>query len=105
MGSSRLRDLLAEFRARRDLIVKELAKIGAATCFKPAGAFYAFPKFDVPLDSAALGERLLKEAKVAVTPGRAFGEAGEGHQRLSYAASRETITEGVRRIGEVVGSL
>jgi len=97
--------MLREFRARRDLILSELEKIDRVTCFKPAGAFYVFPRFDVPLDSAALSERLLKEARVAVTPGSAFGRAGEGHQRLSYAASRETIAEGVRRIAETVGKL
>ncbi len=100
-----LREMVAEFRARRDLVMRELAKMDRVSCFKPAGAFYVFPRFDVPLDDAALAEKLLKEAKVAVTPGSAFGEAGAGHQRLSYAASRETISEAVRRIGEVVGRL
>ena len=97
--------MVAEFRARRDLICGELAKIDRVSCFRPAGAFYVFPKFDVPLDDTALGELLLKEAKVAITPGSAFGAAGAGHERLSYAASRETITEGVRRIGEAVAKL
>ena len=55
-----------------------------------------------PIDSSALSERILKEASVAVTPGSAFGAAGEGHLRISYAASRETIAEGVRRIAEVL---
>ena len=100
-----LEAMVREFRARRDLIVKELEAIDRVSVFRPAGAFYVFPKFDVPVDSQTLSERLLKEAKVAVTPGRAFGPAGEGHQRLSYAASRETISEGVRRIAEVVGRL
>ena len=49
-----------------------------------------------------LAERLLQEANVAVTPGSAFGEAGEGHLRLSYAASRETIVESIRRITDVL---
>lgn len=100
-----LQKMVAEFRARRDLILAELSKIDRVSCFKPAGAFYVFPKFDVPLDDATLGETLLQEAKVAITPGSAFGEAGAGHERLSYAASRETITESVRRIGEVVAKL
>ncbi len=100
-----LQKMVAEFRARRDLILKELAKMDRVTCFKPAGAFYVFPKFDVPLDDAALAEKLLKEAKVAITPGSAFGGAGAGHERLSYAASRETITESVARIGDVVAKL
>jgi aspartate aminotransferase len=97
--------MVAEFRARRDLICSELAKIDRVSTFRPSGAFYVFPRFDVPLDDAALGEKLLKEAKVAITPGTGFGNAGARHQRLSYAASRETITEAVRRIGEVVANL
>jgi len=97
--------MVREFRARRDLIVAELEKMERVATFRPAGAFYVFPRFHVPVDSATLSERLLKEAKVAITPGSAFGEAGEGHQRLSYAASRETIVECVRRIAKVVAKL
>ncbi len=100
-----LRKMVTEFRARRNLIAAELAKIDRVTTFRPAGAFYVFPKFDVPLDDSALAEKLLREIKVAITPGSAFGAAGAGHERLSYAASRETITEAVRRIGEVVAKL
>ncbi len=100
-----LETMVAEFRTRRDLIMNELAKIDRVRCFRPSGAFYVFPEFDVPLDDAVLGEKLLQDAKVAITPGSAFGEAGAGHERLSYAASRETITESVRRIGEVVAKL
>ena len=100
-----LRRMVAEFRARRDLICTELEAIDRVTCFRPAGAFYVFPRFDVPLEDAALAERLLKEAKVAATPGSAFGAAGRGHLRLSYAASRETILEGVARTRELVDAL
>ncbi|TLZ75257.1 MAG: pyridoxal phosphate-dependent aminotransferase [Methanobacteriota archaeon] len=97
--------MVAEFRARRDLVMKEVAKIDRLSTDRPSGAFYVFPKVDVRGDSATLCERILKEASVAVTPGSAFGVAGEGHIRISYAASRETITEGVRRIGEVLAKL
>ena len=100
-----LEAMVREFRARRDLIVSELGRIDRVSCFTPSGAFYVFPRFDVPLDDGALGERILQEAKVAVTSGRAFGDAGAGHLRFSYAASRETITEGVRRVGEVLEKL
>ncbi len=97
-----LEAMVAEFRARRDLVMKELAKIDQLSTDRPTGAFYVFPKVDASFDSATLCERILKEASVAVTPGSAFGEAGEGHMRISYAASRETIAEGVQRIGEVL---
>lgn len=97
-----LESMVREFRARRELILEELAKSGRLETFRPGGAFYVFPRVDVPIDDGALSERLLKEAKVAVTPGRAFGPAGAGHIRLSYACSRDTIVEGVRRIREAL---
>jgi aspartate aminotransferase len=100
-----LEAMVKEFRARREIVLKALAKIEAASTSRPGGAFYAFPKIDAAIDSSGLSERILKEASVAVTPGSAFGAAGEGHLRISYAASRETIVEGLRRIGEVVAGL
>jgi aspartate aminotransferase len=94
-----------EVRTRRELVLSALAKIDGLSAFHPAGAFYVFPRLEVGIESAALAERILREANVAVTPGSAFGAAGEGHLRLSYAASRETIVEGIRRIGEVLARL
>ena len=92
-------------RASRDVVLQELKKLDRVSMDRPAGAFYVFPRIDAPVDSATLGERILKEGSVAVTPGSAFGAAGEGHIRISYAASRDTIVEGVRRIGEVLSNL
>jgi len=100
-----LEAMVKEFRARRDLVMAELAKVDRFETFRPTGAFYAFPRFDAKMSSAALGERILKEAKVAVTPGSAFGDAGETHLRLSFAASRETIVEGIHRIRGIVENL
>ena len=100
-----LRAMVDEFRARRDIVLRELKKIDRVSTDRPSGAFYVFPRVNVGLDSATLAERILKEANVAVTPGSAFGEAGEGHLRLSYAASRETIVESIRRIGEVLKNI
>src|SRR3989440_2653518 len=100
-----LQAMVKEFRARRDLVLKELAKIDGLATYHPNGAFYVFPGFEAKIDSATLCERILKEASVAVTPGSAFGEAGEGHLRISYAASRDTILEGLRRIAEIFARL
>ena len=94
--------MVEKLRQRRNYALKRLNGIEGFSCAKPEGAFYVFPKFDLPLDDGALGEKLLAEAKIAVTPGSAFGAAGAGHLRLSYAASRETIEEGVRRLGEAL---
>src|SRR5438046_2828783 len=100
-----LQAMVKEFRARRDLVLKEIAKIDRLATYHPNGAFYVFPRFEAKIDSGTLCERILKKASVAVTPGSAFGEAGEGHIRISYAASRDTILEGLRRIAEIVRGL
>src|SRR5216117_2612725 len=97
-----LKAMVDEFRARRELVIRELKGIDRLSKDRPRGAFYVFPRVDVGMESASLAERILKETNVAVTPGSAFGEAGEGHLRLSYAASRETIVECIRRIGDVL---
>ena len=97
-----LKAMVDEFRTRRDIVLRELKKIDRLSTDRPSGAFYVFPRVDVGIESATLAERVLQEANVAVTPGSAFGEAGEGHLRLSYAASRETIVESIRRIADVL---
>ena len=70
--------------------------------FRSGGAFYFFPRYDEATPAHELSERLLKEGHVAVTPGSAFGTLGEGHLRISYAASRETVRNGIRNMGEVL---
>ncbi len=95
-GVERMR---AEFRARRDLVVAGLAAMPGVTCRVPHGAFYAFPNVTgVPLPTEVLADRLLDEAGVALLSGTAFGAAGEGHLRLSYATSRERLAEGLARM-------
>jgi len=97
-----LKAMVDEFRTRRDIVLRELKKIDRLSTDRPSGAFYVFPRVDVGIESATLAERVLQEANVAVTPGSAFGESGEGHLRLSYAAARETIVESIRRIADVL---
>jgi aspartate aminotransferase len=95
--------MLAEFRARRDLIVAGLNELPGVECITPQGAFYAFPRIaesDHPADK--LADLLLYEAGVACLSGTAFGRYGEGHLRLSYANSRENISKALQRMGEVL---
>jgi aspartate/methionine/tyrosine aminotransferase len=95
-GVERMR---AEFRARRDLVVAGLAAMPGVTCRVPHGAFYAFPNVTgVPLPTEVLADRLLDEAGVALLSGTAFGAAGEGHLRLSYATARPRLAEGLGRM-------
>jgi aspartate aminotransferase len=95
--------MLAEFRARRDLIVSGLNALPAVECVTPQGAFYAFPRVaDTGHPVGALADLLLDEAGVACLAGTAFGQYGEGHLRFSYANSRENITRALERMGEVL---
>ncbi|MFY9823762.1 MAG: pyridoxal phosphate-dependent aminotransferase [Thermoanaerobaculia bacterium] len=93
--------MVAEYRARRDMLVPLLNGIPGFRCRPPLGAFYAFPDVSATFrpgrkDSIALAEYLLEEAGVATVPGAAFG--AEAHLRLSFACSRATLTEGLERI-------
>lgn len=90
-----------EFRKRRDLMHSLLNELPGWTCSKPEGAFYLFPKFESGMNSMQVAEKLLTEAKVAVTPGSAFGSSVDDHLRFSYAASEDVIREGIRRVGTV----
>jgi len=89
------------FRKRRDQIVDLMRSIPGFQCGAPKGAFYVFPKYDYDMTSEKFADLLLKEAKVAVTPGAAFGPSGEKHVRISYAASEKNIVEGMRRINKL----
>ena len=97
----------AEFLARRTLVLDGLARIGLPVPVPPDGAFYVY--FDVRgtgLDAMRFCERALDEALVALTPGNDFGLCGgDAHVRLSYAASRDELTEGLARLGGFVQRL
>jgi len=85
------------YRQRRLLMIDGLSSIPELTLNEPEGAFYCFPAYSLPVPAIDMVS-LLREQGVAVRPGSEFGAAGEGHLRLSYAASSETINEGIRRL-------
>lgn len=93
------------YNQRRRFLLHELENMGL-TCFEPFGAFYTFPsikRFGMTSDEFAT--RLLQEEKVAVVPGTAFGECGEGFLRVSYAYSLESLKEALGRIERFVNRL
>jgi aspartate aminotransferase len=95
--------MLAEFRARRDLVVSGLNELPGVECITPQGAFYAFPHIEeTGYRADELADLLLDEAGVACLSGTAFGRHGENHLRLSYANSRENISRALERMGEVL---
>ncbi|HSL77165.1 MAG TPA: pyridoxal phosphate-dependent aminotransferase [Candidatus Limnocylindrales bacterium] len=98
--------MVVEFKARRDLVVQGLNEINGIRCATPLGAFYAFPDISgTGLSGAEFAERLLTEADVCVLAGTAFGGIGGEHIRISYANSRENLTEALNRIGRFVAGL
>jgi aspartate aminotransferase len=92
--------MMAEFRARRALVVEGLNALPGVSCRMPRGAFYAFPNVTgTGFDADDLARLLLDETGVAVLAGSAFGRVGAGNLRLSYANSRENLTRALDRIG------
>lgn len=88
-----------KYRERRDFIVRRLNELGLP-CHLPNGAFYAFPRVDVTgLDAMTFAQGLLREEKVAIIPGTAFGEGGAGFCRASFSTSFERIHEAMERLG------
>lgn len=98
--------MVAEFRARRDLLVAGLNAIDGVRCQTPRGAFYAFPNVEAaPGTSAELARGLLEDAGVAVLDGASFGAGGAEHLRLSYASSRANLELALERIADYLGRL
>ncbi|MEW5830956.1 MAG: pyridoxal phosphate-dependent aminotransferase [Chloroflexota bacterium] len=96
-------EMVAEYQRRRDVIVAGLNRLPGFTCRKPQGAFYAFPNITgTGKSSSELANFILEQAGVALLPGDAFGEYGEGYLRLSYATSMENIEKGLERIGKAL---
>ncbi len=98
-------EMVGEFRRRRDFIVSRLRASGLFECATPSGAFYVFPRYKTNLPSLELAELLLERAHVALTPGSAFGDGGEGYIRISYATSMENLRTGMDRVEDVLRSL
>ena len=105
-GEPYVRDLRAAYRHRRDQVVRALCDIPGLSLAAPSGGFYAFPRVEGLANSAQLALDLLRETGVALAPGSAFGESGEGHIRLCFAASEEVLGDALDRIrgSQVLGS-
>ncbi len=99
-GDNDVEQMLEEYDARRRIMVAGFNRLGL-TCREPKGAFYAFPCIkSTGMTSDEFCERLLESKKVALVPGTAFGDSGEGFVRASYCYSVEHIKEAISRIEE-----
>jgi aminotransferase len=104
-GEEGMLKMRREYELRRNYIVSGFNELGLE-CFKPRGAFYVFPKIaSTGLTSREFSLQLLREKKVAVVPGSAFGASGDGHVRCSYATSLDQIKIAIQRIGEFCSRL
>jgi len=104
-GDADVRMMAEEYNRRRRFIVDGLHDIGIE-CFEPEGAFYVFPNIGkCGLKSEVFCERLLYESGVAIVPGTAFGDCGEGFARISYAYSVEHITKALEKMDQFVRKL
>lgn len=102
-GESEREKMRVEYEHRRNVIVKRLNALGLP-CFQPRGAFYVFPSIQsTGMSSHDFCTRLLREHRVAVVPGVAFGSCGEGYVRCAYAASMAEIEQAMAAIGTFLG--
>ncbi|MEV4342042.1 pyridoxal phosphate-dependent aminotransferase [Streptomyces sp. NPDC049590] len=101
-----VRAMTGEYQRRRDAVVAGLNALPGVRCPRPEGAFYAFADIrETGLSSAGFSRWLLTEAGVALAPGTAFGAAGEGHVRLSFAAPAALLEEAVERMAAALPRL
>ncbi len=97
-GEKHMKKMVAEYDRRRRLIYEGFTSMGLK-CFEPKGAFYIFPDIrNTGLSSEDFAEELLRRQRVALVPGSAFGECGEGFIRASYATSVDNISGALARI-------
>ncbi len=98
-GAADERRFREAFRERRDHLLTRLDDLPGLRYARPEGAFYVFPRYDLPISSVEVARRLLEEERVAVVPGVSFGPGGERHLRLSYTSPMELLDEAAERFG------
>lgn len=104
-GEDDVQRMRLQYDMRRRYLVEELRDMGL-DCFEPMGAFYVFPSIrSTGLSSEEFASRLLEDQKVAVVPGNAFGESGEGHVRISYSYSMAHLREAMSRMRKFLKKL
>lgn len=104
-GMPEVERMVAEYDKRRQTIVHGFRNMGLS-CFEPRGAFYCFPRIsDLGMTSDEFCNRLLEAEKVAVVPGSAFGDSGEGFIRVSYAYSIDSINKALVKIDRFIQSI
>ena len=94
--------IISEFQKRRNFICDKLNKLNNLSCFKPRGAFYAYPNVSKSgLSGNQFAELALNEYNVAVVPGTSFGETSKDFVRISYANTLSNIEKGITRLSKI----
>jgi aspartate/methionine/tyrosine aminotransferase len=101
-GEPLVTEILERCRIGRDLLIQGLNRFPRVRVAPPEGAFYAFCRVDGCNDSLAFAHRIVREVKVGVAPGIAFGAAGEGYLRFCFAASTQRLTQALDRLQKVL---
>jgi len=102
-GERSVQEMKREYKRRRLFVIAALNDMGLK-CHRPEGAFYAFPSIkSTGMTSLDFASKLLKEERVAVVPGTAFGPSGEGYIRISYASSMDNLKEALGRMKRFIG--
>ena len=105
LGDEDVKFMRNAYNQRRKFLLSEFERMGIP-CFEALGAFYLFPNISrFGMSSEEFATRLLREEKVAVVPGSAFGECGEGFVRVSYAYSLKQLKEALARIETFIQKL
>jgi len=94
-GDRFIEEFRRHYERRRALLLERISEVGELDAGEIEGAFYAFPSYSTELASRELCKRLLESQNVALLPGAVFGPSGEGHLRISFAPSDETIEAGM----------
>lgn len=103
-GDVFIREFRNDFTKKREHVMDRLSRIEGMKTYPIEGAFYAFPSYDTKMKSQDLAKALLNKYQVAVLPGTAFGNAGEGHIRISFSGSMETIDKGLDALAQFTAS-
>ena len=104
-GDDDVQEMKTAYNQRRRYLINAFREMGLS-CFEPFGAFYIFPRIkEFGMTSEEFAERFLAEEKVAVVPGTAFGDCGEGFLRISYAYSLDTLKLAIGKLADFVGRL
>ncbi|MEM0135050.1 MAG: pyridoxal phosphate-dependent aminotransferase [Thermoplasmatales archaeon] len=103
-GDGFIREFKEDFKKKKEHVERRLSKMKGMKAYPIEGAFYAFPAYGIKMKSQELAKGLLDKYQVAVLPGSAFGDAGEGHIRISFSGAPESIDRGFDALGLFLNS-